>query len=458
MPSLINQVQPALEFIPPAFNPVVLRGTQWLLPWWLKYKMAIASIETENVELLADLYRQFDRGETRFLIAFRHPNSPNDAFCMAHLLWHAVPQAAKGRGFKLKYPVHSHFIYDRGIPIWAGYFASWMFSRLGGSSMQRGKLDRQGLRSARDLMANGKFPIAIAPEGGTNDHSEIVSPLEPGVAQIAFWCVEDLQAAGRDQQVAIVPVSIQYSYLTPPWQELEKLLREVEADLGLSSLQQAIGQDDASQSSLYQRLFRAGEELLSLMEKFYNQFYHQPPIPTPSLEDPNAKMAARLQALLDTALRVCEEYFDIKPKGNAIDRCRRLEQAGWNRIYRQDSEELCPVELGLANWVAEEASLRMNHMRVVERVAAVTGKYVQEKPTAERFSETLLILWKVVTWIKGGDASKRQRPYLGKQRVHMRVGETIDVSDRYPDYKSNRRQAVEHLTQDLQTALESLIV
>jgi len=414
--------------------------------------MAIASIETDNVEVLADLYRQFDLGQTRFLIAFRHPNSPNDAFCMAHLLWQAVPQAAKDRGLTLKYPVHSHFIYDRGIPIWAGDFTSWIFSRLGGSSMQRGKLDRLGLRSARNLMASGQFPIAIAPEGGTNDHSEIVSPLEPGVAQIAFWCVEDLQAAGRAQQVAIVPVSIQYSYLTPPWPELEKLLSEVEADLGLP--QQAIGQYEAS-DSLYQRLFRAGEQLLSLMEKFYNHFYHQQPTPTPSLEDPNAKMAARLQALLDTALRVCEEYFDIKPKGNAIDRCRRLEQAGWNRIYRQDSEDICPVELGLANWVAEEASLRMNHMRVVERVAAVTGKYVREKPTAERFGETLLILWKVVTWIKGGNESRR--PYLGKQRVHMKVGETIDVSDRYPAYKSNRRQAVKQ-TQDLQTALESLIV
>jgi len=246
------------------------------------------------------------------------------------------------------------------------------------------------------------------------------------VAQIGFWCVEDLQAAGRDQQVVIVPVSIQYSYLTPPWLELEKLLSEVEADLGLP--QQAIGQDEASTSALYLRLFRAGEELLSLMEKFYNQFYHQQPTPTPSLEDPNAKMAARLQALLDTALRVCEEYFDIKPKGNAIDRCRRLEQAGWNRIYREDSEDLCPVELGLANWVA---------------VRCANG-------------ETLLILWKVVTWIKGGNASKR--PYLGKQRVQMRVGETISVSDRYPDYKSNRRQAVDRLTQDLQTDLESSIV
>ncbi len=196
MSSVRNKVQPALEFIPPAFNPTVLRGTQWLLPWWLKYKMAIASIKTDNVEVLADLYRQFDLGQTRFLIAFRHPNSPNDAFCMGHLLWQAVPQAAKGQGFTLKYPVHSYFIYDRGIPIWAGDFTSCIFPRLGGSFMQRGKLDRQGLRSARNLMASGQFPIAVAPEGGANGHSELVSPLEPGVAQMGFWCKEIARLAG----------------------------------------------------------------------------------------------------------------------------------------------------------------------------------------------------------------------------------------------------------------------
>ncbi|MBC6473844.1 MAG: 1-acyl-sn-glycerol-3-phosphate acyltransferase, partial [Hormoscilla sp. GM102CHS1] len=59
MSSVRNKVQPALEFIPPAFNPTVLRVTQWLLPLWLKYKMGCASIKTENVEVLADLYRQF---------------------------------------------------------------------------------------------------------------------------------------------------------------------------------------------------------------------------------------------------------------------------------------------------------------------------------------------------------------------------------------------------------------
>ncbi|WP_071599813.1 hypothetical protein [Mastigocladopsis repens] len=44
----------------------------------------------------------------------------------------------------------------------------------------------------------------------------------------------------------------------------------------------------------------------------------------------------------------------------------------------------------LGDRIAEEANLRMWHMRLVESFVAVTGNYVHEKPTAERFAETTL--------------------------------------------------------------------
>ncbi|NES81822.1 MAG: 1-acyl-sn-glycerol-3-phosphate acyltransferase, partial [Moorea sp. SIO2B7] len=442
---------------PPAFNSTVLRIVRGLLPWWLRSQVGITEIKTNNVEVLADLYSQFNQGKTRFLIAFRHP-STNDPFCLANLLWNSVPQAAKKQGITLKYPVHSHFIYDRGIPIWAGSLVGWLFSQLGGISIQRGKLDRAGLRSARDLMANGKLPMAASPEGGTNGHSEIISPLEPGISQIGFWCLEDLQTAGRSEQVVIVPLGIQYSYVDPPWTQLEQLLSKLEADVGIEppKSQEKLSETEINDhKQLYLRLLRLGERLLSLMEKFYSEFYYQSLPSVPSSEDPNEEIKARLEALLELALKVSEQHFKVKPKGSFIDRCRRLEQAGWNRIYRQDYNSLSPVEYGLGNWVAAQASLYMGHMRMVEQFSAVTGKYVLEKPTAERFAETLLIVSKVVNYLKGG--SRTKLPRLGKQRIEMTVGQPISLSERWEAYQTSRRQAVADLTQDLQNALENLI-
>ncbi len=465
MPDPIVQVQPPLEFIPPAFNPAVLRATQLLLPAWLLSKTAITHIQADNVEVLVDLYQQFQAGKIRFLLAFRHP-SIDDPLCMAYLLSRIVPQVARQQQIALQKPIHSHFIYDRGIPLWAGKRQGWLYSRLGGTPIHRGKVDRIGLRSARNLFANGSLPIAAAPEGATNGHNEIISPLEPGVAQLGFWCVEDLLKAGRSEQVFILPIGIQYRYVEPPWKALEKLLTQLEADSGLE--EEARGEE-----SLYRRLYRLGEHLLSLMEEFYTQFYHQPIASTKkstvAIEDTlesklprsSQEFATRLQALLDTALQVAEQYFGIVPKGNLSDRCRRVEQAGWDYIYREDIkdiEALSPLERGLSSRIAEEANLRMWHMRLVESFVAVTGNYVLENPTVERFAETTLLMWDMITRIKGGNPF--QRPRLGKQSVQMTVGEPISVSDRWDTYQASRRSAklaVAELTHELQTALEKMI-
>lgn len=478
------QVQPPLEFIPPALNPLVLRVTQLALPSWLRWRTSITQIQADNVEVLVELYRQFQAGKIRFMMAFRHP-STNDPLCMAHLVWQIVPQVARQKRVSLQYPTHAHFIYDRGIPLWAGSQVGWFYSHLGGTPIHRGKLDRIGLRSARALFVNGSLPMAAAPEGATNGHNEIVSPLEPGIAQMGFWCVEDLIKAGRSEQVLIVPIGIQYRYVEPPWKPLEKLLSELEVASGLpvdteSQLSDISTQDSNEAKNFYRRLYRLGEHLLLLMEEFYAKFYHQS-LPTTSqvfssgaeiaeaLFQPGAPLPAsytefknRLQVLLNAALQVAEQYFGLQPKGSLIDRCRRLEQAGWDWIYREDIkniEALSPLERGLADRIAEEASLKMWHMRLVESFVAVTGKYVLEKPTAERFSETTLLLWDMITRLKGGNPFRR--PRLGPQQVQMTVGQPISVSDRWEAYQGSRRGAklaVADLTQDLQIALEAMII
>ena len=221
------------------------------------------------------------------------------------------------------------------------------------------------------------------------------------------------------------------------------------------------GLSSAEIASLYHRLLTLGEHLLQVMERFYATYYRtavQPFSPHESIADPNAALFERLQALLNTALTVAEQYFDLLPKGSLIDRCRRLEQAGWDWIYREDLKQedaLSQVERALADRVAEEASLRMWHMRVVESFVAVNGRYVMEKPSAERFAETLLLVRDMVARIQGQNPFPR--PSLGYQRAHLTVGQPISVSARWSHYQNNRRQAVASLTEDLRGALEAMI-
>jgi 1-acyl-sn-glycerol-3-phosphate acyltransferase len=475
LPVSMQHAQPRLEFIPPRFNPLVLQVARWFLPIMLRFRLrrwlpaGISHIEAVNVESLVELYQKFQAGKIRFLIAFHHPEV-DDPLCMFYLLSRTVPRVARQQRIRLQYPIHSHFIYERGMTLWAGDWLGWFFSRLGGIPIHRGKqLDWSGMRSARELFVDGTFPIAVAPEGGTNGHSEIISPLEPGVAQLGFWCVEDLHKANRPEQVFIVPIGLRYSYVEPPWSKLDWLLSQLEADSGLPVQHIEPSAIDNLEEIYYQRLFHLGEHLLCEMEEFYRRFYHHnlPELSSMGIDlsvNPNQVLETRLQRLLDVALQVTEEYFGLQAHGTIIDRCRRLEDAGWRYIYLDDFSDvqafnaLAPLKRGLTDWVAEEAELRLRHMRLVESFIAVTGTYIKEKPTVERFAETALIMFDLIARIKGKKIPRR--PRLGWRKARVTVGEPISVSDRWSTYQTSRhaaRIATSELTQDLQRALEKLI-
>jgi hypothetical protein len=467
LPKSIHSTQPPLKFIPQRHNPLIVKIVSWFLPFILRVRTrpwlpaGIVNIEAKNAEVLATLYQEFQAGKIRFLIAFRHPEV-EDPLSMLYLLSRIVPKVAREKGISLKYPIQSHFMYERGMTLWAGNWLGWLFSRLGGVPIRRGRrVDRNAIQMARELFANAEMPIAIAPEGGTNGHSSIVSPLEPGVAQLGFWCVEDMKKANREEQVFIIPISIKYSYVNPPWQKIDWLLSKLEADSGLPVMK--IGANCQEwEGILYQRVLRLAEYLISQMEEFYQRFYHQEFSEIINSEVPiNEILIIRLNRLMDTALKIAEKYFNVQSQGNFIDRCRRLEDAGWNYIYRDDIadiQSLSPFKRGLADWIAQEADLKMQHMRIAESFVAVTANYILKKPTPERFAENLLLMFDMLSRIQ--NSTLPGRPRLGLKQAMISVGNPINVNEKWESCQGNKqalRTGVSELTQDLQIMLEGLI-
>ena len=464
----ITKATAPLAFSPPNFQLWVLRVWVRLLPYWLRSRLKISRIDAVHIDRLVEVYKQAQMGRWRLILAFRHP-STDDPVVMSHLLTKILPDEARKYRISLQSPVFAHFLYDRGIPLWAGRFSNWLFPRLGGIPIHRGKADRAALRAARDLLINGQIPLALAPEGATNGHSELVSEVESGAAQIGFWAMRDLIAAGRNEDVLILPIGIQYYYTDEPWGNLEKLLFKLELECGLEVDRHdslvAIGQTDGRpmRKLIYDRFYKLSQYLLYQMENFYAQFYqYQIPERTTIYEAiTRTEIEQRLQELLDFSLTVSESYFNLQPKGTKTDRCRRIEQAGWDWIYRdelKDPNNLSTVGHKLADRIATESDLRMWHMRIVESFISVTGSYVKDNPTIDRFAEITLLLWDLVAQIKGTKSAKR--PILGKRRVQVTIGNPIPISDYWDRYNSSRRaakQSVIDLTQELQTSLEGTI-
>jgi hypothetical protein len=95
-------------------------------------------------------------------------------------------------------------------------------------------------------------------------------------------------------------------------------------------------------------------------------------------------------------------------------------------------------------------------MRLVESFVAVSGSYVRERPSQERFADTLLILWDTLSRIRGGQPERR--PRLGPRRALVRIGEPLALEPWLEACRGNRRKAVADLTTELQRQLEGLIV
>jgi hypothetical protein len=98
----------------------------------------------------------------------------------------------------------------------------------------------------------------------------------------------------------------------------------------------------------------------------------------------------------------------------------------------------------------------MWHMRMVEAFVAVSGRYVRDCPSQERFADTLLLLWDTQCRIRDGDPGAR--PRLGQRGVRITIGEPLAVNDRLAAYRSDRRTAVADLTRELERQLQALIV
>ncbi len=474
MPQTVRHVQPPLKFIPAAYNPWVMRIVHWLLPIFLRVRLrpwlpaGIDRIEVTGADYLVDLYQQFEAHQARFLMAPRHVEV-DDPLSGLYLCSRAVAKAAKKRGIQLKQPVHIHFIYERGMTIWAGKLVSWLLSHIGGTPIRRGrKPDWVGLKAARKLMLEGDMPLVVAPEGATNGHSERIGPLEPGVAQLGFWCAEDLQKAARSETVFIVPVGIQYRYEQSNWPRLATLLTRLEKQSGLAPINSEDARSTPPDKDCYLRILRLGEHLIDTMEGFYKRCYHQKFEPVaakpPESSEPFTETEARTQrlhTLLDKALGVSEQFFNLKGNGTFVDRARQIEEASWNYIYREDLPELdqlSPLEKGLADWAAQAASLRELHMRVAESFVAADASYLQEKPSFERCAEMALLMSDMLARLDGDKLPGR--PRLGLRWVQVTVQPPLEVNSRLAAYQTNRRsgrQAVSDLTADIRAALEETI-
>ncbi|WP_332447902.1 hypothetical protein [Sphaerochaeta sp.] len=195
------------RFPPPKYNPLVEKLARLFGRLYLRFALGIDVLTMLDEAVLKAETEAFRTGKQNLIIAFRH-TAKEDA--------PALLLGSKGQ--------HLRFLYGRDVLNWAGRSTRFLFPRLGFVAIQNRHSNTNGMRLLRKEMQNGRFPIALAPEGQVTYHMFQTDVLQSGVANLAEWALQ------TKQEATILPIAIAYRYPEP----LTSLLHAWEQKSGMT--------------------------------------------------------------------------------------------------------------------------------------------------------------------------------------------------------------------------------
>ena len=357
------------RFVPPQ------RGTLWwqlfrpILPRYLRKTAGIVAVECRGVERL----RASLAAGHGVMLAPNHCR-PCDPPVLGPLSY------AIGRPF---YIVASWHVFHQH------WLQSFLLPRLGGFSIYREGTDREALKTAMQVTAEGERPLVIFPEGVISRHNDQLNHLMEGTALIARGAAKQRAAASPAGKVVVHPIAIRYFFDGDIATAVPPVLRDIEHRLTWRP------QDDLP---LTARIGKIGGALLALKEVEY--FGAAQP---GSIDERLARLIDRLLVPLEN------EWVKGRREKEIVGRVKLLRIA------------IVP-EMASGNLSEDELQRRWRHladMYLAQQLSCYPPDYLAADPTPERVLETVERFEEDMT-----DRARVHAP----MRAVVEVGEAIEVS------------------------------
>jgi hypothetical protein len=396
--------------------------------------LGIARAVLRGEKNLFDAFSRALRGESRCIVAFRHPNGGEPQLLTWFILLKLKTLAARA-GVKFARKPHLVFVYGYDVIRWGGWVARLVLPRLGAMPVHHAKMDSRGMARIYRAIIDGPYPLGIAPEGQVSYTSEDVPRLEQGPIRIGFHAADRLARAGKNCPVEVLPVSIHSRY--GPWGKLTTslLLRRIEGFCGLGR--------NSREPSLTGRLRRCREQILAVNEKRYR-------IETPE----GASFAERLDRVIEAALKNAERILGAdRWEGSLFSRLSHLRQLCWDRIFLpglESLENLSPMERGALDLRAGEAWYASRHLELVEFAWYFRGPPPEEGAPLNMKIEYIQNLWDFGSRSVGGGYPNRIN--ILPRRVIFQVAPPINLTERLPAYHADKKAAIHQALSDLKGA------
>ncbi len=188
-----------------------------------------------------------------------------------------------------------------------GRLMAWLLPRVGAFSVYREGMDRESLKTAIDILKQGKRPLVLFPEGVISRTNDRLNHLQEGTAFIARSAAKQLASEGANRKIVMHPVAIRYHIQG----ELPATVMQV-----LDRIESRLSWTPKRELPVAERIIQVGGALLGLKE-----IEHLGQIRTGELKD-------RLAFLIDQLLVPLEqEWVNGQREANVVARVKRLRSA-----------------------------------------------------------------------------------------------------------------------------------
>lgn len=318
---------------------------------------------------------------------------------------HSDPQVITEVHRRLGIPVCFMAAYDVFL---RSRFNAWCMQRLGHFSIDREGNDRKAMTTAIDTLKQGKVALDIFPEGQVYLANDRVTPFLDGPAFIAIKAQQAIESG----KVKVVPLSLKFTHLTDCRDRLIEIVAAAAQDGGYEF--------DRSRP-LVESTLHLGSQVLASHLRRHGYADEIDPF-AESIHSALEQIAGTIVEDLEASLKI-----DSKPDAPLVERVRKVRSAVHQ--IRMDGEKSASFP-GIEE-VADKAILAF-------RVLAYINPYLTEKPTLDRFSETVERI--------GEDHFSRMMGRTAPRRAIVRINEPLDVGEFLANAEGKPRNAIASLT------------
>lgn len=422
-----------LDFKPPLDWPFLLWWSKINFPLYLKLTLGDTTIKIEKGAL-----ERFNKLKgRRAMICPNHSNrhDPQVMFAFSR-------EAEEYFNFVAAREV---FDYDHGIN-------GWWLQHAGCYSVVRGAADRESFKTTRRILVEGKKKLVLFPEGEISRQNDTLMPLESGAAQLSFWALTDLEKVlgceighkendplkplgpsayePKGATIYIQPMAFKYTYPYDISSSLRETLKTLESKMGLK----------ADPTAEFQpRLYAICEKLLQALDREYEFKAAE-----------GATMNEHVKALRMHILERLAKRLEVElPKGSKELECVRILRNKIDDFIYQDEKAYSAYEKKVHD---EKERIYRGYYKDLNRVVnfiSIYAGYVTERMTQERFAE---VTERLEMEILGGEPSIK-----GPRQVLIDVGEAIDLSVHYADYKTHKKETIARVTDEIAAQISGML-